>query len=260
VAGVGICSIPSTWVSGSRARDEMTDAMQPAPPLISVVMGVYNAASYLSEALDSVLAQSYQPFEIVVVDDGSNDGSAEILRGYGETIVYARQENRGDGAARNTAVGLATGEILAFLDADDLCVNERLELQSAAFSSDPDLDIVFGHILEFVSPELSAQEAATLRPPWRGPMPWRGVMPMAIKRESFARVGPFSETLRVGSPVDWCARALDLGLKTTMLPEVLVKRRLHLSSLTVREQASRPQYIDVVKSALQRRRAVEGRM
>ena len=226
-------------------------------PLISVVMGVYNAAPYLREAIDSILGQSYRPLEFVVVDDGSEDGSAEIARSYGEEIVYFRQANGGDAAARNTAVRLARGEYLAFMDADDRCAPDRLELQWAAFADEPELEAVFGHIREFVSPELSAEQAASLRPPWPEPMPWMGVMPMAIRRASFARVGAFSEELRLGSPVDWCARAVDLGLRWRMLPEVLVERRLHLSSLSLRESDSRPQYIDVVKMALQRRRAAQ---
>src|SRR5436309_1848930 len=88
-------------------------------PLISVMIGVYNAAPYLAEAIDSVLAQTYRPLEVIVVDDGSDDGSADVAESYGDSLIYAYQPNAGNGAARNHAVRLASGELFAFLDADD---------------------------------------------------------------------------------------------------------------------------------------------
>jgi glycosyltransferase involved in cell wall biosynthesis len=235
----------------------MTRPEPAAGPLISVLMGVYNAAPYLAEAIDSILGQSYRPLELVVVDDGSDDGSAEVAKSYGDSIVYFRQENGGDAAARNTAVRLAKGEVLAFIDADDRSPPGRLALQWAVLAADPELDAVFGHVREFLSPELTGAGAGRIRQPWPEPMPWVGVMPMMIRREAFARVGPFAETLRLGSSVDWSARAVDLGLRSIMLPEVLVERRLHPGSLSLREQEARPQYLDVVKMALHRKRTRE---
>src|SRR5918992_3658533 len=87
--------------------------------LISVMIGVYNTERYLAEAIESVFAQTYRPLELIVVDDGSTDASGEVARSYADRLHYHRQENAGNGAARNRAVELASGELFAFLDADD---------------------------------------------------------------------------------------------------------------------------------------------
>jgi glycosyltransferase involved in cell wall biosynthesis len=98
-------------------------------PLISVMIGVYDAERYLAEAIDSVFAQSYRPLELIVVDDGSDDGSGEVARRYGDKLTYARQENAGNGSARNHAVRLASGDLFAFLDADDRFLPGKLARQ-----------------------------------------------------------------------------------------------------------------------------------
>ncbi len=225
------------------------------PPLVSVMIGVYNGAPYLAEAIESVLQQTYSPLELIVVDDGSDDGSAEVAKGFGEAITYAYQENAGNGSARNHAVRLAQGDTFAFMDADDRSVPGRLALQRAIFDSDPEVDVVFGHVQEFVSPELTPEQKATVQQPKQGPWPWVSVNLMMIDREAFERVGLFSETLRVGVTVDWCARSVDAGLKSVMLPDVLLERRLHLTNNGIRERASKSQYARVMKAALDRRRA-----
>src|SRR3954465_11797921 len=124
-----------------------------AQPLISVMIGVYNAERYLAGAIESVFAQSYRPLELIVVDDGSDDGSADVARGYGDALTYARQENGGNGAAPHHAVRPPPGELFAFLDADDRFLPQKLEHQFAALEADANLDMVFGHVCEFVSPE-----------------------------------------------------------------------------------------------------------
>jgi glycosyltransferase involved in cell wall biosynthesis len=227
-------------------------------PLISVMIGVYNAEHYLAEAIESALAQSYRPLELIVVDDGSDDGSGEVALGYGEALTYARQENAGNGSARNHAVRLAAGELYAFLDADDRFVPGKLERQFAALEADANLDVVFGHVREFVSPELTDAERASVRPPSPRPMPWTAPNLMLIRRESFARVGPFSEDVKVGVTVDWYARAMEAGLRSAVLPEVVLERRLHLTNNGLRERDSRQQYLHVLKASLDRRRAQAG--
>lgn len=221
-----------------------------------MVIGVYNAASYLREAIESVFAQTYRPLELVVVDDGSDDGSGDVAKNYGESLIYAYQENTGNGSARNHGVRLASGQLLAFLDADDRFMPDKLERQFAALDADPELDMVFGHVREFVSPELTGAEYGSIRPPASEPLPFVTPASMLIRREAFARVGAFSETLRVAVTVDWCARAIDAGLRSTMLPHIVVERRLHLTNNGLRERDSRSQYIDVLKATLQRRRTL----
>ena len=233
-------------------EDQQSD---PGRPLISTMIGVYNAEKYLAEAIDSVFAQSYRPLELIVVDDGSDDGTAEVAKSYGDALTYVYQENAGNGSARNTAVDLASGEVFAFLDADDRFVTDKLERQWNCLAADATLDVVFGHVQEFVSPELTDEERAGVRPPTPGPSPWTAPNLMLIRKESFARVGPFSDSLRVGVTVDWYARATEAGLRMLMLPDVVLERRLHLTNNGLRERDSRAQYMHVLKAALDRRRS-----
>ena len=225
-------------------------------PLVSVLIGVYDAERYLREAIESAFAQTYRPLEVVVVDDGSTDGSAEVARSYGDRVVFGRQENAGNGSARNHAVRLASGDVFAFMDADDVSLPDRVERQWAALAEDPGLDVVFGHVREFVSPELTEEQRASVRPPTPEPTPWISANLMLVRRESFERVGPFSEELRVGVTVDWCARARDAGLRHVILPDVVVERRIHLTNNGIRERDSKSQYVHVLKAALDRRRAL----
>lgn len=224
-------------------------------PRVSVLIGVYNAAPYLAEAIESVFAQSYRPREVIVVDDGSTDGSGDVARSYGDSLVYEYQENSGNGAARNRAVRLASGELFAFLDADDRFLPGKLDRQWAVLESEPEIDVVFGHVREFVSPELTDDQREAIRPP-APPAPWTAPNLMLIRRRAFLEVGPFDETLRVGVTVDWYARCLEGGLRSLMLPEIVLERRLHLSNNGLRERDSRSQYLYVLKASLDRRRAL----
>ena len=229
----------------------------PGPPdSISVMIGVYNAATYLGEAIESALGQTRAPLEVIVVDDGSTDGSGDVARSYGDAVVVARQENAGNGSARNHAMRLASGDLLSFLDADDRFAPNKLELQCRALEADPDVDVVFGHVREFVSPELTDEQRRLVRPPAPEPMAWTAPNLMLIRRASFMRVGPFAEDLKVGVTVDWYARASEAGLRSVMLPDVLLERRLHLTNNGLRERDSRTQYLHVLKASLDRRRAL----
>jgi glycosyltransferase involved in cell wall biosynthesis len=220
------------------------------------MIGAYNAAPYLGEAIESALSQDYEPIELIVVDDGSTDETADVARSFAQAKVI-QQENGGNGAARNLAVENASGELYAFLDADDRFTPGKLSRQKAALDADPDLDMVFGHVREFFSPELDEETCASLRPPAPGPMPWTAPNLMLIRRGSFERVGPFSTAVRVGVTVDWFARAQEAGLRHTILPEVVLERRLHTQNNGLRERASRSQYLDVIRQAMERRRAAE---
>jgi glycosyltransferase involved in cell wall biosynthesis len=222
-------------------------------PLVSVLIGVYDGEAYIGEAIESVLAQDYAPLELIVVDDGSTDGSAAVAGSFPGVRVL-RQENAGNGAARNRAVEEASGELYAFLDADDRFTPRKLRLQQAALDADPRLDMVFGHVQEFLSPELDEQTRARLRPPAPEPMPWTAPNLMLIRRDSFHRVGPFATDVRVGVTVDWFARAAEAGLQHSILPEVVLERRLHTQNNGLRESASRGQYLEVIRRAMERRR------
>ena len=109
---------------------------------VSVVIPTFNCAAYLAEAVQSVLAQSRPPDEIIVVDDGSTDGTAAVVAGFGDRVLYVRQANAGVAVARNTGFARATGEFIAFLDADDFWDREKLALQLAVMTHYPRVDLV----------------------------------------------------------------------------------------------------------------------
>ncbi len=226
-----------------------------SPPLVSVMMVVFNGGPYLREAIDSVLGQTYQPVELVVVDDGSDDGSGEVAQSYLPRLRYTFQDRAGIGAARNRALDLATGDYLTFLDADDRLVPGALAREVDVLESDPELDMVFAHVREFVSPDIDEAERQNLRAP-SGRIPGRLPTTMLCRRDAFLRVGGFATDIRMGVTLDWSARALEQGLKSVMLPDVLFERRLHAQNNGLRERESRTHYVRVLKASLDRRRAM----
>src|SRR5215203_4763031 len=121
----------------------------PGMPTVSVIMPAYNVERYLSEAIDSVLAQTYSDFELVIVDDGSTDGSRAVAEGYRaahpDRIVVVSQENRGLAGARNTALRVASGRVFALLDSDDGWAPTFLEAQMRWLDAHPDVAIVSGN-------------------------------------------------------------------------------------------------------------------
>ncbi len=116
-------------------------------PLVSVVIASYNAAAYVKEAVDSVFAQTYQPLEVIVVDDGSQDNTFEVLALYFRRIHYIHQENQGAAVARNVGIGASQGSYVALLDADDVWLPERLVEQVAFLRCRPDVGMVASHAM-----------------------------------------------------------------------------------------------------------------
>jgi len=111
-------------------------------PLVSVVMPVYNSEKYLQRAIDSVFNQSYKNYEFIIIDDGSTDGSVEIINEYKNKIVYVYQENAGASAARNKGIEVSKGELIAFLDSDDLWYPDKLKIQVNVYHRYPEASII----------------------------------------------------------------------------------------------------------------------
>ena len=226
-------------------------------PRVSVVIPVYNGERYLAEAVTSALEQTCPPHEVIVVDDGSTDASGAIAGGFVARIRVVSQAHRGTAAARNRAVALATGDALAFLDADDRWPLDRLARQVAVLADDPAVDLVFGGVQQVRQAgwvKTVGQPAAALAVE-HGPLP----STMVARRSSYDRVGPLDERLRAGEFIDWYSRAMHLGLRAVTLPELVLWRRLHDANHGVRARDSYLDYLPVVKAALDRRRAREGR-
>lgn len=225
-------------------------------PLVSVIIPIYNAGRYLAEAIESVQSQTYRPVEIIAIDDGSTDDSAEVARRFGSSVLYRFQANAGPAAARNLGVDLSQGAFLSFLDADDLWVPDKLSRQMSILADDPDLSMVFGHVQQFYSPELDEETRKKMNLTQEA-MPGYHVGTMLLKRETFLRVGPFETSLKMGEFIDWHAKATEKQLKSFMMPEIVMKRRLHTNNMTVRERGSQVDYVRLLKAALDRKRKNE---
>jgi len=223
-------------------------------PGISVVVPCYNNARYLGEALDAIWGQTLPPAEVIVVDDGSTDHSADVAQSHRPRVTYVYQENSGSGSARNRGVSLAQGEFLTFLDADDRWEADKLERQFAALQASPDVDAVFAHARHFISPDVADEPAVQRLMIPAEPIAAYSASTLLVRRAALARVGAFDASLSVGEFIDWYARAVEAGLHMRMLPEVLVWRRIHGANSTLRQRQQRADYARVLKAALDRRR------
>jgi len=233
----------------------MTDKAPQPDHSVSAVMTVRDGERYIGEAIDSMLEQSEPPGEIVVVDDGSQDGTPAIVEGYGGVVRLLRQEPQGQGTALNAALEAVSGELIALLDSDDLWTPRKNELQTQALAADPELDMVFGHVEEFVSPDLDESERARLRPVEGVAVPAKLKGTMLIRAEALRRAGPFATDWVVAEFIDWYARANDAGLRESMLGEVVLRRRLHRENIGRRRKDARQEYATVMAERLRRRRA-----
>ena len=205
---------------------------------VSVIIPTYNHARFVAEALTSVLAQSCPAVEVIVVDDGSIDETPEVLREFEATARVVRQSNRGVAAARNAGAAVASGDLLAFLDADDVWLPTKLERQAARFGIEPGIGLVHCGVEEIDG------RGRRLRTRLDGMEGWvsremlffgRGVIlgggsAAAIRRAAFLDVGGFDEALSTSA--DWdlyyrVARRYPVGF----VPEVLVRYRVHSGNM-----------------------------
>lgn len=217
-------------------------------PEVSIVVPVFNGADFLAEALASIEAQAEVELEIVVVDDGSQDGSATIARSK-RGVRLLQQANQGAAAAKNAGVAAARGTYLAFLDADDrwpagtLAERRKHLLASRA-------DIVFGRMREFGligksmaentrSEALAGLVAGT----------------MLLRRADFLRVGMFDTRFAYGEFIDWYARAQTKGLVASHFDDIALERRIHERNAGRNVRDAQRGYAEVVRAALARRRA-----
>jgi glycosyltransferase involved in cell wall biosynthesis len=213
--------------------------------VISVVIPAWNAEATLGETLASVAAQTRPADEVIVVDDGSADATAAIARAAGVRVVS--QANAGGAAATNAGTAASGGDLIAFLDSDDVWTPDKLALQMAALAADPVLDGVFGHVRFFRAPSLTPDAD---RPGWLSGA-------MLIRRSSLDAVGDFDPTMAAGYFVDWMDRAQRGGLRFAMLPQTVLLRRIRPGSLSTQSAHRDAGYVRMARAAILRRRMAE---
>lgn len=216
---------------------------------ISVIIPTYNHGKYISEAIDSVLSQICEPFEIIVIDDGSTDNTTEIIKPYLSRIQYLQQKNGGISSARNTGIQQAKGNYLAFLDADDKWSHDKLQRQIQAMQKNPELDMVFGHVQQFYCPQISMEAKAKIKCP-DAIIP--AIIPpaMLIKASSFHRVGYFDLQWTTGEFIDWYIKAQAAGLKGIVLNDLILYRRIHDGHANVRQRRNYQDYLHILRKKL----------
>lgn len=212
---------------------------------ISVIIPAFNAAPYIGEAVSSVLRQTQSVSEIIVVDDGSTDDTAETARSFPDVRLISC-EHAGQASARNLGVRQAIGDFIAFLDADDVWADKKISLQLPQLEN---FDLVFGLVEEFITPGFERELTTKPRPVMPGMLPGTVLM----RRSTFASVGEFAN-LRVGEFVDWMSKAKRLELKTTTVSEVVLYRRLHQTNLGRQENSSNQDYVSILKAHVDRMR------
>lgn len=205
------------------------------PKTVSVIIPTYNYGRFVSEAIRSTLAQTLKPAEIIVVDDGSTDDTAEAVRAFGEAVRYVRQENAGVCAARNRGVAESSGELIAFFDADDKWESTKIEKQTALFDSDPQIGLVHCGMREFHSESGEPGELHMAgKEGWvaDGLLLWEESVivgpggTIMVTRKAFDEVGGFDTRQRVGEDWDFCYRVARL-FKVGFVREPLVNYRSH---------------------------------
>jgi glycosyltransferase involved in cell wall biosynthesis len=199
-------------------------------PVISCIVPVFNGERYLAETLNSIVGQTYRPLEIIVVDDGSTDGSSRIAEAFGRGVQYCWQENAGEAAARNRGLGMAQTEFVAFLDADDLWHPGKLTRQMTQFQDKAEIDLCFTCFEKYWIPELAAEEQRYRGSPLSQPQSAWSTSTVLDRRSIFARFGNFVDdgSLTAGSEsMIWFLRAQEQGALIKVLPEVLMHRRMH---------------------------------
>ncbi|MEG4801757.1 glycosyltransferase [Microcoleus sp. ARI1-B5] len=206
-------------------------------PRVSVVIPAYNCERYITRAVESAVRQTYQDWEIIVVDDGSTDNTRQVLEPYRDVIQYVYQENQGAARARNRACELAKGEFLAFLDGDDFFLPEKLAKQIACFEADPTLGMVQNGWL--MVDETGKDICATMH--WEA-VPnldletffmYKSVRPsaMMVRREWWERLGGFDPRFPLTEDLDFALRLGLKGCKCAWLKEILTCYRQHEGNL-----------------------------
>ena len=217
---------------------------------VSVVIPVWNGALHLAQAVESVLAQEHPADEILVVDDGSTDGTPAVASRFPQ-VRYLRQENRGPGPARNLGLRESRGSLVAFLDHDDLWLPGKLGAQLDRLAQEPAADGVFAWMENFLSGELPPEERLRLRCP-EEPSRAPAASTLLVRREVFDRVGPWPDSQREG--VEWFQCARDAGVRLVEIPAVLARRRLHLTNRTRIGSQHNQDYLRIARESLLRKR------
>jgi len=230
--------------------------MTKSKALVSVIVPVFNGEAFLADALASIFGQHGPATEVIVIDDGSTDRSADIARATGNCVRYHYQENGGPSAARNRGLAMATGEFIAFLDADDLWPQDKLNQALGTLELEPGVDVVMGRC-QFLK-QRSSGSGPGLFDEVLAPRFYLQLGSAVFRSRVFDRVGPFDAELRFSEDIDWFLRAREKGARLKAMDAIGLLHRLHESNMTRGTDLHKMKIAQVLKKSLDRRRAASG--
>lgn len=217
---------------------------------ISVIIPTYNTARFVGDAIESVLNQTVMPEEVIVVDDGSTDETESIVKNFNGKVRYVYQENAGASSARNRGLEMANCDLLSFIDADDIWVENKLEIQLDLLQKNPEFDVIIGLLYripiektkEVVGKEIKDGEHAT------------SLGSTLMKKRVFDVIGRFDEELKFSEDVELFIRILESEIKVLGHEDVVQFYRRHDKNMTLNEKLANMYHLKAFKKALNRRR------
>ncbi|HQA82534.1 MAG TPA: glycosyltransferase [Syntrophales bacterium] len=223
-------------------------------PLVSVIIPVYNGENFIREAVDNVLSQKYPALEIIIVNDGSTDGTEAVIGQLPADIRYFSQTNSGPAAARNKGIQDASGEFITFLDADDLWPENNLNVMVDEMLKNPDMEVIRGYAQLMEVNKKTGNYEYVGNPKESFP---HYIGAAIYRRSAFEKVGLFDPMLRFGEDSDWFLRAADLNLNMKRLEETSLFVRRHGGNMTEGRNMLELNVMKVFKKSLERRRMKE---
>lgn len=224
--------------------------------LISVIIPVYNGAAFVATAIESVLCQDYQPFEIIVVDDGSTDDTAAVVSQFGDSVRYLYQTNSGPAAARNTGINAATGELIAFLDHDDFWTPDKLSVQARYLQCHPEAGYVLARMRVILEPGMDWPSSLNREHYAQDSIGFL-LGTVLIRQAALMQVGFFDPTLYTAEDVDWFARAQDYGIQKGLIDAVLLHKRIHGANISLTARENTQNLLRVLRRSTRRKQCVE---
>jgi glycosyltransferase involved in cell wall biosynthesis len=221
-----------------------------------VIIPCYNGARFLADAVASIRDQTYPAVEILIIDDGSTDDSAKIIAALGQDIRYVYQANKGLPGARNTGLAHARGELITFLDVDDVYVKDKIPLQVRLFENNPDLEIVIGYQQKMKL--IGHQADRPVFTAYKEPAPALNMGCALIARSVFDTVGSFDENRSYSDDWDWFMRVREAGIVIKAHADVVLQYRRHEENMTNDEQIGNAHTLRMLKDSLERRRRQQG--
>ena len=225
-------------------------------PLVSVILPVYNGERMVAESIHSVLQQDYRPAELIVIDDGSTDGTAGIAAAFADRVRYYYQPHSGAAAARNFGIRQAKGEYIAFIDADDLWPPGKLRFQMRCFEARPAIEIVQGLIRRIKIPDLVQGRLTGADIDF--PFLYTNLGAMLVRRAVFDELGYLDEGLQFNEDTDFWLRAREAGIRIVIQRKVSLIYRIHGHNLTTGENLKTMKFFPVLQRSIHRRRSSPG--